>query len=77
MKPDFQVVPSIRYGPLTICETRWLIRDDCTQRLASLNVKTFTERFAYPLKPNSTTLAGWKMVRSWLGLKFGLSSSLL
>jgi len=29
------------------------------------------------LKPNSITLAGSKLVRSWFGLKFGLSSSLL
>jgi len=29
------------------------------------------------LKPNSTTLAGSKLLRSWLELKFGLSSSLL
>jgi len=29
------------------------------------------------LKPNSITLAGLKLVRSWFELKFGLSSSLL
>jgi len=35
------------------------------------------EYLAVRLKPNSVTLAGSELVRSWFELKFGLSSSLL